>query len=167
MAGVSWASEDARYSAERGLVAAIKVLPIGIVLALLSWVYIIAGVPPLGAILLGVCNGSLFIFLAIGGIWTRHHRPFDLLEWLLSGSQLSKPTPVEAQLAKLVKLAEQQTTSIDELQVQSQKLQVLVDDLRAELAEARRQNRRSSLLMFWGGVAFSIPIGVLINLATS
>jgi hypothetical protein len=39
-------------------------------------------------------------------------------------------------------------------------------ELRAELRDAYRRGRRSSLISFWGGVAISIPIGVLINLAT-
>jgi hypothetical protein len=39
-------------------------------------------------------------------------------------------------------------------------------DLREQVRDADRQSRRSSLISFWGGVAISIPIGVLINLAT-
>jgi hypothetical protein len=39
--------------------------------------------------------------------------------------------------------------------------------LREQMLDADRQSRRSSLISFWGGVAISIPIGVLINLATA
>jgi hypothetical protein len=39
-------------------------------------------------------------------------------------------------------------------------------ELRQQMLDADRQSRRSSLISFWGGVAISIPIGVLINLAT-
>jgi uncharacterized small protein (DUF1192 family) len=41
-----------------------------------------------------------------------------------------------------------------------------IEGLEADLEAERRRTRRSSVLFFWGGVAMSVPIGVLINLTT-
>lgn len=85
--------------------------------------------------------------------------------WLHAADE--RRSAVTAQLASLNETARAQACSLAELERQNHRLQAMVEQLHTELIEADRRNRRSSLLSFWGGIAFSIPIGVAINLATA
>ncbi len=65
-------------------------------------------------------------------------------------------------LAALESQAETQVELVERIAALMSRIEGLETDLEAE----RRRTRRSSVLFFWGGVAMSVPIGVLINLAT-
>jgi hypothetical protein len=68
--------------------------------------------------------------------------------------------------AEIHALLQKQAEAQQDLRTEVRRLADLVTELREALATSERQARRSSLMSFWGGVAVSIPIGALINLAT-
>jgi hypothetical protein len=73
----------------------------------------------------------------------------------------------EQRLAALLdKNAGEQNKLISNLQDEIRKLNRLLAEANLELARERAASSRMGLISFWGGVALSIPIGVIINLST-
>jgi hypothetical protein len=67
---------------------------------------------------------------------------------------------------RLIAANESQIRSQAALLTEISRLNSQVSELSAALKEIEERSRRSNILSFWGGVAISIPVGVLINLAT-
>lgn len=54
----------------------------------------------------------------------------------------------------------------DQLSGWNRELHRKIDQMRGDALAAEKRARRSSTVSFWAGVALSVPIGILINLAT-
>lgn len=73
---------------------------------------------------------------------------------------------VSPQARKLLMSAQMRLIESSERELVETRLREQIKKLGDEIKALSRDSRKSSIISFWGGVALSIPIGVLVNLAT-
>ncbi|MFI7546558.1 hypothetical protein [Actinoplanes sp. NPDC049599] len=181
--GLSLANDGFRHFTETAFRAVVRIFPLilgsVLVFALLRWAWVAgrwerwlaAAVLALVVVYaaLRTISGGADLKAALPGSPGLDEQIAGEVEGLtegVAGTLSRERVPVSRRLAELAYLARENVSAIHEVQGQNAELHKRIDQLLEDLAEAERLNRRSNWLMFVGGVALSIPIGFLVNLAT-